>query len=141
MADTVSVDWIYPPKFEDGSWDEKSGNKRVIVRLRGTSDGTGENQVVKIDLDDLKTVDGNVPSRTAVEYLKWNISGTSCVLEWDRAPREEIATLTTGQDEMFWPAGGYVDPGGDDRTGDILLTTSMANGKTYDITMMIRLKD
>jgi hypothetical protein len=37
--------------------------------------------------------------------------------------------------------GGLVDPGGDDRTGDILLTSVMASGNSYEIVLYLRLKD
>lgn len=147
MADTVAVQWIYPPDMQDGQWDEKSGNRRVVVRFTGTSDGTGETDVVKVDLDLLKTPSGKVPKRTAVESIDWTVFGMTCVLEWDRAPHAEIARINENASDhsghLDWAKyGGYVDPGSDDGTGDILLTTTnMASGDNYDITMTLRLKD
>lgn len=147
MADTVIVEYLYPPAMLDGGWDEKSGNKRVIVRLAGVSDGTGETDVVKIDLSDLKTLNGNVPGRTAIEWIDYNVLSMTVVLEWDRAPHAEICRIdgntTNAIGRLDWERfGGKVDPGGDDRTGDILLTsTNAANGDSYEITLSLRLKD
>jgi hypothetical protein len=147
MADTVKVEYLYPPNLLDGDWDEKQGNKRVIVRLSGVTDGTGETDVKKVDLDDLKTLGGNVPSRTAIEWIEYDVFGITCLLEWDRAPNAEItrlnASATNTSGRFDWTQfGGKVDPGGDDRTGDILLTTTNADsGDSYEIVMCIRLKD
>ena len=147
MADTVSVKWIYPPDMQDGGWDEKSGNRRVIVRFIGSSDGTGETDVRKVDLDLLKTPNAKVPQRTAVEHIQWHVFGLTCVLEWDRTPHAEIIRInengTESSGEMSWEkTGGYIDPGLDDATGDILLTTTnCTSGDSYDITMALRLKD
>ena len=147
MADTVAVRWIYPPDMQDGDWDEKSGNKKVIVRLVGVSDGTGETDVVKVDLSLLKTTSGKVPGRTAVEKIDYHVFGETVVLEWDRTPHEEIIRLNANGVEIsgckdWTETGGYVDRGGDDGTGDILLTcTNMTAGDNYDITLCLRLKD
>jgi len=143
MADTVRVDYLYPPNMLDGDWDEKQGNRRVVVKLSGESDGTGESDVVKIDLSDLKTLNGNVPTRTAIEKIEYSVWGMICKLEWDRAPHKVIYIMNDSEGVISWERiGGFVDPGGDDRTGDILLTTtSGAAGDTYEITLTIRLKD
>lgn len=151
MADTVSVDYIYPPFMEDGEWDLKSGNRRVIVRFTGLSDATGETDVVKVDLSDLKTPSGNVPQRTVVESIKYQIQGMAVILEWDRNPHKEIVRLNdfgfnnaeASIGEINWRSkGGLTDPGLDDATGDILLTsTNTYAGDTYDITLCLRLKD
>jgi len=147
MADNVAVQWIYPPDMQDGQWEEKSGNRRVVVRLTGVSDGTGETDVRKVDLDLLKTPNGNVPKRTAVESIEYHVFGMTVVLEWERTPHAEIIRLNENGVEntgsKSWEKyGGYVDPGLDDATGDILLTsTNMTSGDNYDITLTLRLKD
>ena len=47
-----------------------------------------------------------------------------------------------GGGKSWASVGGYVDPGSDDGTGDILLTTTnCTNGDNYDITLSLRLKD
>lgn len=147
MVDSVKVEYLYPPKMLDGVWAEKSGNRRVTVRLSGISDGTGETDVIKVRLSDLKTVSGKVPTRTALELIDYLVNGLTILLEWDRAPHAEIIRLNGngGPDSGkmdYCSIGGKVDPGEDDRTGDILLTSTNADaGDSYDITMCLRLKD
>ncbi len=145
--DTVSVKWIYPPEMQDGQWEDNSGNRRVVVRFVGSSDGTGETDVKKVDLDLLKTQTGKVPKKTVIEEIHWHVFGMTVVLEWDRAPHAEIIRINENGVEnnghMCWKEyGGYVDPGDDDGTGDILLTsTNCTSGDSYDITLTLRLKD
>ena len=147
MADTVSVTYLYPPNMLDGNWDEKQGNRRVVVKLAGSSDGTGETLVKKIDLSDLKTCAGNVPGRTVLEKLQWDVTGMVCTLMWDRTPLEVLYVINAdggiSSDSKDWTGfGGMLDPGNDDGTGDILLTTTAATaGDSYVITITLRLKD
>jgi len=151
MADTVAVQWIYPPNMQDGQWDEKSGNRRVVARLTGTSDGTGETDIAKIILSDLKTPAGNIPQRTVVEWIDWSVFGMSVKLEWDRTPNaliidmNDIGFNNATEDSGFrsWEQyGGLLDPGLDDGTGNIILTSENGfSGDSYDITICLRLKD
>jgi len=144
MADTVTEQWIYPPNW-DGNAPEKGGWQRVTKRLTCISDGTGETAVKKVDISELRTVNGNPPTRVVVESINFNQQGfTSIKLEWDRAPLFTIAVLSSSDGLLdFTEVGGLVDPGqAGDRTGDILLTTSGAtSGDAYDITLCLKLKD
>lgn len=147
MADATMVEYLYPPNMLDGDWDEKQGNTKVVVRLSCLSDGTGETNVIKIDMSDLKTHAGNVPRKTAVEWIDYQVLGMTCLLEWDRAPHAEIIRINASGQETsgkvdYSRYGGKVDKGDDDRTGDILMTTTNAvNGSSYDINICLRLKD
>ncbi len=144
-----AVEYLYPVGLLDGDWSEKSGNSRVIVQLAGTigSDGIGETDVIKVRMSDLKTPDGNVPTKTAIEWMEWHVNGLTAVLEWDRAPHARIYRIdANGEisdgDKNWMKFGGRIDPGGDDRSGDILLTTTNVYAEnSYEITMCIRLKD
>ena len=146
MADAVKVEFLYPPDMLEGDWDEKQGNKRVIFRMSCLSDGTGETDITKITMSDLKTHAGNIPDRTAVEWIEYEVVGITVLLEWDRAPNAEIIRLngnaTSLSGKVDWTQfGGKIDPGGD-RTGDILITTTNATAlDTYEIAMCLRLKD
>ena len=144
MADTVEVKYIYPPNFDLApNTEDHSGTRRVCVQLTSTSDGTGETDVKKVDISELRMPDGLPPTRTAVEKIDYMISGMTVKLEWDRAPNSVIALLDGSNGCISWQQlGGKVDPSGEgDRTGDILLTTTGADsGDTYDITMWIKLK-
>lgn len=145
---SAKIEYLYPLNMLDGTWDEKQGNRRVTVRLSNYTGGTDETDAIKIRLSDLKTHAGKVPRKTAVEWIQYDIFGLTCVLEWDRAPHAEIIRLnahavsTSGR--IDWTQfGGTVDPGGDDdRTGNILLTTSNDDaGDSYEIIICLRLKD
>lgn len=147
MADTTTVKYLRPLNLLDGDVDEHSGNRHITVQLTGISDGTGETDVTKIRLSDLRGPNGRQPAKTAVERIKGQVRGLDVLLEWDRAPSALITRIGASGNEAHvdhdWRSiGGNIDPGGDDRTGDILLTTTNADvGDIYTLTLDIRLKD
>ncbi|MFW9927777.1 MAG: hypothetical protein ACFFD1_00110 [Candidatus Thorarchaeota archaeon] len=120
--------------------------KRYEVILSNISDGTGESNVVKVRLSDLKYIGSqNPPSSVAVEKVFYTLSGfPSVTLSWDRDPSPEtIVVLPPGQGELcFHPI--ITDPKSDQTTstGDILLTTngSATSGDTYIIKLRLKLK-
>jgi len=145
MADSVSEQWVYPPNW-DGNAPEKNGWRRVVKMIQCVSDGTGETDVVKIDISELRCQNGSVPTRTVIEFIAYNIKDIdSIVLEWDRAANKKICTLagnTEGKID-YMEFGGLIDAGEEgDRTGDILLTSNgvSANG-VYNILIAVRLKE
>lgn len=143
MADTVDVQWLYPPNWDGNAPDSPQGWKSVTVRLMGTSDGTGETLVRKIDISELRTITGAVPTRTSVQNIFWDVKGFNNVeLFWDRNPKSRIAVLSGQGGGNFMPNGGLADPGeSGDATGDILLTSNGASiGNAYDITIQLKLK-
>jgi len=138
-TENIDTRWIWPP-----NWDENApatgGWKKVEIHLTATCEGQScdeESDVVKIDISQLRKVDGTAPTRTVVEQIRWDISGFNFVrLEWDRSPDSMIAVLS-GRGEQ---TKDIVDEG-DDLTGDILLTTdNMTDGASYDIFITVRLK-
>jgi len=145
MADSVNEQWVYPPNW-DGNAPEKNGWRRVVKMIRCVSDGTGETDVTKIDISELRCLNGSIPTRTVIEYISFDIKGfTSILLEWDRAANVPILTMGgDSQDSIdFKEFGGLVDPGEEgDRTGDILLTSNGADaGDVYNILICARLKE
>jgi hypothetical protein len=132
MADTVDSLVVF------------SGRRRRVVRLTNISDGTGESGVAKVDKSALTGPDGTEPGKIVVEEIQYAIQGfTSVRLHWDHTTDDEIALLPSGSGYMgHVKTGGLVDPGSAGDTGDILLTTAGAvSGATYDITLVLRLKD
>jgi len=145
MADTVATTWIHPANW-DGNTPPANhvGWKRVIVNLTGLSDGSGESDVKKVDISNLKNAQGEVVTRTVVERIDYNIAGLTVFLEWDRAPHEVIAVLGGAAGAAAGSLRQHrADPsdGISDGTGDILVTTSSAtSGDSYDVTLYISLK-
>jgi len=131
MADTVTSEYIY------------DGERRKIIHLTNSSDGTGESAVAKVDLSAITFDHGVTPTGSAVDGIEYNIQGfTSVSLDWDHTANDEIAILPTGSGFIDWNAlGGKADPRSAGGTGDILLTTAGAvSGATYDITIYLRPK-
>uniref|UniRef100_A0A6M3JW67 Putative structural protein n=1 Tax=viral metagenome TaxID=1070528 RepID=A0A6M3JW67_9ZZZZ len=143
MSDTVNVRWVYPPNW-DGNPPDKGGWRKATIQMTGISDGTGESEVVKLDISELRAVSGAAPYRTTIERLEWDVAGIDNIhLQWDRNPKETIVVLSGRGKRDYRPEGGLVDPGETgDATGDILLTSnSAAPGGSYNILMTVRLKD
>ena len=140
-TEIINKRWIWPP-----NWDENApaigGWKKVEIPLTATCEGQScdeESDVVKLDISELRKVDGTVPARTVVEQIRWDISGFNFVrLEWDRAPDSMIAVLS-GRGEQ---TKDIVDAGeAGEGPGDIILTTDgMGDGASYDIFLTVRLK-
>jgi len=146
MADNTQIKWIYPPNFV-GTYDAhiKNGVKRHIVLCTNKSDGTGENDAIKLKRTDLLTPDGNIPSRLVVEKIKYDISGMEVLISYNNENDEEIARLYNSADEIEFP-GGFIPMDETEGTtpegGDIVFTTSDAtDGDSYNIILTVRLKD
>lgn len=121
-----------------------AGTRRRVVKLTNISDGIGESDVVKVDVSALIGPDGSAPTHVAIEEVQWSIQGfTSVRIEFDATTDDEALTLAAGNGFMnFRDVGGVVDPKSSGTTGDLLLTTAGAvSGATYDITLVLRLKD
>ena len=144
MADTTYVKWVYPPNWDENP-PEKSGWRTITVQLianYGSATG-GETDVKKIDLSELRTPTGAVPSKFVVERIDYMVADTTLnvLLEFDRAPHEQFARLSGSGSIDYTRSGGLVDIGGGG-TGDILLTTTgAADTDGYDITIRARLKE
>jgi hypothetical protein len=133
MADTVDVKAVF------------SGRRNKVYHLTNISDGTGESDVIKVDISALTAPGSNGPvtaTYSAIDRIEYSVWGFNYVaLEWDHTTDDEIAILQ-GQGVMDWSiAGGNVDPRSAGATGDIVLTTNGgAAGSGYDITIYFRLK-
>lgn len=131
MADAVTTEYIY------------SGHKRKTIHLTNISDGTGESDVVKVDVSALTYNIGQSVTHMKVNAIDYNIQGfTYVALEFDATTDDEIAVLPAGSGRLDWYAfGGKTDPQTTGSTGDILLTTGgPTSGATYDITIEMEAK-
>ena len=132
MADTVDSKTLF------------SGRRRYIVKFTNISDGTGESAVVKVTKSSLTGPNGSAPSKIVIEEVQWSVQGFSSVrVFWDHTTDDEALVLGAGVGYMnFVAAGGNIDPASSGGTGDIIFTTAGAvSGATYDVTLVLRLKD
>ena len=125
MADTVTS-----VVFEDGP-------RNFYIHLTGVSDGTGETDVVKVDLSTLggpNPANGQPPVSLAIKDIQYDVQGFSSVtLAFGATADQPFARLALASMSEFEPflnadrdAAGF--------TGDILLTSEGAIlGGTYDI--------
>lgn len=141
----ASVRFLYPPNW-DGNPPDRKGWDRIVVQFIGNANTADESYVQKIDISELRTPTGDVPTRTALRSVScsaYNID--AIVLYWDRNPKEvQVVLAGGGAGGWFMKSGGggggidmssfggIVDPGqAGDGTGDILLSTTMSAGATY----------
>ena len=146
MADNTQIKWLYPPNFP-GTYDShiKNGVKRHIVLCTNKSDGTGEDNAIKLKRTDMLTPSGNIPSRLIVEKIKYDISGMEVLISYNNENDEEITRLYHSADEIEFP-GGFKPmdevEGTAPEGGDIVFTTDgTSDGDTYNIILTVRLKD
>jgi hypothetical protein len=134
MADTVDTIVVSATK------------RKYTVRLINVSDATGESAVVKVDLTSaaVKAANGGtIPTYCMLDEIKWDVQGfTSVRLFWNHTTPDEMV-VCSGQGAMsYTDVGGLKDPKSSGGNGSVSLTTAGAtSGNTYDITLILRLKD
>jgi hypothetical protein len=131
MADTVNTNVIF------------SGNRKHVVQLLNTSDGTGETAAIKVNKSDLALFDGSEPGDLALLEAEWNIQGfTSVTIYWDHTVNDEMLHLSGNGYKDFREHGALYDPKSPGGTGDAVLTTAgAAVGATYDIVLTFKLRN
>ena len=118
-----------------------AGGKHYIATFTNISDGTGESAVAKVDISTLTKSNGEVPTKTRIKEIFWNIQGfTSVRLLWDHTTDDLIAPLSGSGYLDLHDIGGKIDPASAGGTGDILLTTNGGvSGSTYLIVLVVEL--
>ena len=144
MADLTKIKWIYPPNFE-GTYpvNTRNGHRRHVILCTNYSDGTGEDDEVKLRRTDMLTSEGQVPSKLVVEKIDYHIAGMSVTISYNNENDEVIAVLYGGDGTIdFRPQGGFTPEDDDDNLGgDIVFTTSNeGTGDSYNIILTVRLK-
>ena len=148
MADNTQIKWLYPPNFP-GTYDShiKNGVKRHIILCTNKSDGTGEDDAIKLKRTDLLTSSGYIPSKLVVEKIDYDISGMEVLISYNNENDEEIARLYNSSGTIdFTSSGGFIPADEEDGVtpegGDIVFTTSSeTDGDSYNITLTVRLRD
>ena len=120
-----------------------NGSRRYAVRLINVSDGTGESGVTKIDISTLTGPSGSAPTSLVIEEIQWDVQGFNSVrLNFDHTTDDEAVVLSGVGYADYRAVGGLKDPSSTGGTGDLLLTTDgNVSGATYNIMIVVRLKD
>lgn len=129
MADTVSTNTVY------------SGLRRKVTEITCTSDGTGETDVVKIDISTFTDANGKTATYMAIDYVQYAVWGfSSVVLEFDAAT-DTRAFVLSGNGVLDFVNDPMTDPKGSGYTGDLLLTSnSPSSSAGYNIVIHWRPK-
>jgi hypothetical protein len=141
----LSIRWLYPRNWS-GNPPDSGGYKRIVVQVVGDNLSADYSYQQIVDISELRTTQGLVPTRTVVEWVKGSAQNMDDLkLYWDRVPRVPIGSITLPDSGEKFPVvnyGGSADPGiAGDGTGDILLSTNGITASGYfDITFSMRLK-
>lgn len=131
MADAVATNVIF---FGPNS-------RKYVVQLTCRSDGTGETDVVKVDLSTLLLENGLPATSVCLMEAEWDVQGFSSVeLIWDDATPAVMKELSGRGYVNYGPYSYLKDPDPGSGSGDILLTSyGAAADATYDITLVLKL--
>ena len=145
MADATTIKWLYPPNFtgtfDEATRDKAIGPRRYSVLFTNYSDGTGETEELKVKRNDLRTTEGEVPSRLVIEKIDYNIVGMTVRISTNNDNEEEIVLQGDGVVD-YTKIGGWVPIDAiDDVGGDIIFNTEGASaGDSYTIQLNLRVK-
>ena len=148
MADVTDVRFTYPPNFT-GTYKttypkRKEGHRRVVVLCTNDSDGTGEDDVIKVKRTDMLTTNGDTPTKLVIEKIDYSILGMHVEVGYNNPNEERVAILPPGDGCMdFRDTGGFTpeDDTEDSGGGDIVFTTiDASSGYSYTIELTVRPK-
>lgn len=130
MADAVTVTKLM------------QGQDKMQLVLTNISDGTGESNVVKLDISTILDQVGLPCVRAGILDVQHSIQGFSSVrFSWDHTVDDQSLVLAPGNGYQCFDVSPWLDPQSAGGTGDLLLTTAgAAAGATYNITLTIALR-
>jgi len=116
------------------------GPRRAVLKFTNVSDGTGETDVVKVDVSTLSSYQGNPCTSVSVNKLDAVTAGMGLNMLWDATT--DVLILTLGSDDFvtfdFSRFGGLTNNAGAGKTGDILFTTlGASSGDRYTVVMEV----
>jgi len=111
------------------------GERLAVLRFTNVSDGTGESNVVKVDVSALAANSaGQACTEVSIQRIYWACIGMSVRLDFDATTNVLAIGLpadSTG-DEYYDSFTGIPNNAGTGKTGDILFTTTGASANdTY----------
>ena len=129
MADTVTSQTI------------QDGQRKAVLKFTNVSDGTGESNVVKVDVSALQAnANGDACTGVTIQRIYWACRGMGVNLFFDATSNVLLIHLpadSTG-DEYFDLFSGIPNNAGSGVTGDIDFTTvGHSNGDAYNIILVL----
>ncbi len=112
------------------------GKKNAVLKFTNVSDGTGEADVVKVDVSALS----GAPTEIRLDKIWYSTNGMSVLMEWDATTDVPIWLIPLDQSDTidFTCFGGIDNNAGTGKTGDILFTTvGHTSGDTYSIILWV----
>lgn len=129
MADAVATQILF------------DGARVAVMKFTNVSDGTGESNVVKVDVSALSSYQGQPCVQVDIERIYASTHGMGVDVKWDA--NTDVLAFTIPQNTMqFWDLsefGGLTNNSGAGKTGDVLFSTyDSSNGDRYAIILYLR---
>ena len=129
MADTVATQILF------------QGDKQVIMKFTDASDGTGETNVVKVNVSTLASYQGKPCVAVQIDKIYMMTQGMEVRMLWEATANVTILTVPQNvvQTFDFDTFGGLDNNAGTGKTGNILFSTLNASaGDSYSIILVMR---
>ena len=119
----------------------QDGERKAVLKFTNISDGTGESEVVKVDVSALTANSaGKSCSKVTVAKIWWQCVGMGVELLCDATVNTLIISLSPNSAGFhdYSPFTGIPNNGGSGVTGDILFTTIAASSTdTYTVILEV----
>jgi hypothetical protein len=129
MADAVATQILF------------QGDKQVIMKFTNNSDGTGETNVVKVNVSTLASYQGKPCVEVQIDRIYLLTHGMEVRLLWEATANVTILTVPQNNSQTmdFNDFGGLGNNAGAGKTGNILFTTlDTSAGDTYTVILVLR---
>ena len=129
MADAVSTQILF------------DGGRIAVMKFTNVSDGTGENNVVKVNVSELSPYQGQECVGVDIERIYASTHGMGVDIKWDATTKVLAFTVpyNTMQTMDMTDYGGLSNNAGVGKTGDVLFSTYDASaGDRYTIILYMR---
>lgn len=110
----------------------RDGDRNVVMKFTNLSDGSGESDVLKVDVSALN----GSPSTVRISHVQYDIAGMAVRIRWDADTDVDALVLQGSGFLDFRPYGGIDNNAGTGVTGDIKFTTNgHTAGDSYTIVL------
>ena len=118
------------------------GEKMVVQKFTNVSDGTGETDVVKVDVSELiSNARGQACTGVVIEKIWWQCIGMKVQILFNATTNVLCIELGENQSgyHVYTSFGGLTNNAGTGKNGDVLFTTvGHTSADTYTIIMSMR---